>query len=74
MLTAVAAWTAITDIPLEKTTRAMLLLDSKCFDLRRIIHDQFTHVWNALIKVDLDQRTIIINKQLPSLSTFRFRL
>jgi centromere/kinetochore protein ZW10 len=69
MLTAVAAWTAIVDIPLEKTTRAMRLLDTKFFDLRRIIYDQFTQVWKALIKVDLDHNNITINKQLPSLST-----
>jgi centromere/kinetochore protein ZW10 len=58
------AWTAITDIPLEKSTRAMRLLDTKCFDLRRLIHDQFTRVWNALIRVDFDQSTITINAQL----------
>lgn len=60
----IGAWTAITDIPLEKSTRAMRLLDTKCFDLRRFIHDQFTQVWNTLIQVDFDRRTITINKEL----------
>jgi hypothetical protein len=48
----------------------MRLLDTKCFDLRRIIHDQFEQVWNALIKIDLEHSAITIHKQLLSLSTF----
>jgi centromere/kinetochore protein ZW10 len=58
-----AAWTAITYIPLEKSTRAMRLLDTKCFDLRRFIRDQFTQVWNTLIQVNFDWGTITINKE-----------
>lgn len=57
-------------MPLEpNTTRAVRLLDSKCFDLRAAIHDQFTIVWNGLIRVDYDANTITINKELPNQDT-----
>jgi centromere/kinetochore protein ZW10 len=65
IVTVIAAWSAITDLPLEKTTRAVRLLDSKCFDQRSHIYEQFTHVWNKLVHVDPDQRIITINKELP---------
>jgi centromere/kinetochore protein ZW10 len=67
MLTKLAAWSAITYLPLEKTTRAVRLLDSKCFDQRSHIYEQFTHVWNKLVHVNSDQRIITINKELPGL-------
>ncbi len=69
ILTVLAAWSAITDLPLEKTTRAVRILDTKCFDQRHHIHDQFTNIWNKLVQVDRDQKTITINKELPGLST-----
>ncbi|KAH8754433.1 hypothetical protein BGZ57DRAFT_933673 [Hyaloscypha finlandica] len=64
-----AAWTAISDLPLEKTVRAVRILDAKCFDQRRYIHDKFTNVWNGLIRVDFDQRSVTINKDLPDQGT-----
>jgi centromere/kinetochore protein ZW10 len=64
-----AAWKAIAELPLERTTRAVRILDSKCFDQRHSIHEQFTNVWNKLVQVDRDQKAIIINKELPGLST-----
>jgi protein transport protein DSL1/ZW10 len=45
------------------------ILDAKCFDQRRYIHDQFTGVWNGLIRVDFDQRSITINKELLGTSS-----
>ncbi|PMD15693.1 centromere/kinetochore protein-like protein zw10 [Hyaloscypha hepaticicola] len=64
-----AAWKAIGELPLEKTTRAVRILDSKCFDQRHTIHEQFTNVWNKLVQVDRDQKAIIINKELPNEGT-----
>ena len=69
LLTFPAAWTAISDLPLEKTVRAVRILDAKCFDQRRYIHDKFTKVWNGLIRVDFDQRSVTINKDLPGTSS-----
>jgi centromere/kinetochore protein ZW10 len=69
LLTFSAAWTAISDLPLEKTVRAVRILDAKCFDQRRYIHDKFTNVWNGLIRVDFDQRSVTINKDLPGMSS-----
>jgi centromere/kinetochore protein ZW10 len=45
------------------------LLDTKCFDLRASIHDQFTIVWNGLIRIDHDTKTITVNKELPNQDT-----
>ncbi|PMD34525.1 centromere/kinetochore protein-like protein zw10 [Hyaloscypha variabilis F] len=64
-----AAWTAISHLPLEKTVRAVRILDSKCFDQHRHIYEQFTNVWNGLVNVDLKQRSITINKNSPDQGT-----
>ncbi|KAE9366406.1 centromere/kinetochore protein-like protein zw10 [Stipitochalara longipes BDJ] len=64
-----AAWKAISDLPLEKTVRAVRILDAKCFDQRRNIHEQFTKVWNGLVNVDFNQNIITINKDLPDQGT-----
>ena len=66
-LTVSAAWAAISGLPLEKTVRAVRILDTKCFDQRQHIHEQFTKVWNGLVDVDPKQKTITINKELPGL-------
>src|ERR1700712_4058065 len=69
-----AAWTAISDLPLEKTVRAVRIVDSKCFDQRNHIHDQFRGVWNGLVRVDFEQHSVTINKDLPGQSLRLFVL
>lgn len=39
----------------------MRLLDSRCFELRLLIHEQFTAIWTALIDVDRAGSAITIH-------------
>ncbi|KAH6694901.1 centromere/kinetochore protein-like protein zw10 [Leptodontidium sp. MPI-SDFR-AT-0119] len=64
-----AAWQILGEIPLEKTTRVMRLLDSRCFELRVLIHEQFSTIWEALISVDREQSTITVNREVPGDTT-----
>lgn len=64
------SWTAIAEIPLDKSIRAIRTLDGRCFDLRRSIHEQITEVWKSLVYVDFDESTITINAALPGMSMF----
>ncbi|EKD13112.1 centromere kinetochore protein [Drepanopeziza brunnea f. sp. 'multigermtubi' MB_m1] len=59
------AWKRLGDIPLEKSTRAMRLLDSRSFELRMQIHEQFATIWKELINVKPDHAVITINRVLP---------
>jgi centromere/kinetochore protein ZW10 len=65
MLIWIDAWKRLGDIPLEKSTRAMRLLDSRSFELRMQIHEQFATIWKELIHVKPDQALITINRVLP---------
>jgi centromere/kinetochore protein ZW10 len=40
------------NIPVERTTRAIRLLDDRCFELRTFIHEQLTGVWQNLVYWD----------------------
>jgi len=64
-----AAWSSLGEIPLEKTTRVMRLLDSRCFELRVHIHEQFSTVWKTLINIDRGQSKITINQDIPGDTT-----
>ncbi|KAG4438487.1 hypothetical protein IFR05_006010 [Cadophora sp. M221] len=64
-----AAWKILGEIPLDKTTRVMRLLDSRCFELRILIHEQFSTTWEALISVDRDESTITVNREVPGDTT-----
>ncbi|KAF4626360.1 hypothetical protein G7Y89_g11800 [Cudoniella acicularis] len=60
------AWVNIAAIPSDTSVRAMRILDTRSFDLRAFIHEQFESVWNGLVQFDLDQRTLTVNKSIPS--------
>ncbi|PVH71756.1 centromere/kinetochore protein-like protein zw10 [Cadophora sp. DSE1049] len=64
-----AAWKSLGEIPLEKTTRVMRLLDSRCFELRVHLHEQFSAVWKTLISIDREQSKITINRDIPGDTT-----
>ncbi|KAI6708496.1 hypothetical protein JHW43_008968 [Diplocarpon mali] len=65
------AWNRLGDVPLEKTTRAMRLLDSRSFELRKQIHDQFSAMWQALIHIDLDGNPTDINQAIIGLRAYK---
>ncbi|KAK0109492.1 hypothetical protein ONS95_002182 [Cadophora gregata] len=64
-----AAWKSLGEIPLEKTTRVMRLLDSRCFELRVHIREQFSTVWETLISIDREQAKITINREIQGDTT-----
>ncbi len=50
----------------------MRILDSRCFELRGLVHEQFSSLWKALVDVNLDEASITINKELPGNQVARF--
>lgn len=52
VLTILDAFTTIAKIPLEKTARALRLLDQRAFDLRTQIREQLLNVWYALVHIE----------------------
>ena len=51
----------IDNIPVERTTRAIRLLDDRCFELRTFIHLQLTGVWQNLVHWDeVDKKSLTI--------------
>ncbi len=57
-------WKLLAEIPLEKTTRAIRLLETRWFQLQARIHEQFSTVWKSLVHVDTVQGNITINNRI----------
>jgi len=66
-LTVVDAWKVIAEVPVDKHTRAITLLDQRCFRLRESAHDSLMAICDRLIHVDPKAQSITINKNLPSM-------
>ncbi|KAL2068605.1 hypothetical protein VTL71DRAFT_14942 [Oculimacula yallundae] len=64
-----AAFDGLGLVPLEKTSRVMRLLDSRCFEIRASLHEQFNSLWKALINVDRESSTITFNPGIPGETT-----
>jgi centromere/kinetochore protein ZW10 len=47
-------------IPVNKSCRALKLLDIRAFELKSGVHEVFDHVWNALIDVDIENKKVSI--------------
>jgi centromere/kinetochore protein ZW10 len=54
---------------MEKSTRAMRLLSSKCAELEQFIHKQFSSMWMLLVAVDQSKNTLTIQQKIPDLDT-----
>jgi centromere/kinetochore protein ZW10 len=52
----------------DETTRAMRIIDDRCSELRKYIHEQLHEAWAALIDFDLDARSLTIHRKLPGKS------
>ncbi|CZR67503.1 uncharacterized protein PAC_17402 [Phialocephala subalpina] len=61
------AFTTIAKIPLEKTARALRLLDQRAFDLQTHIREQLLSVWYALVHIREENGlvTMTIHDKLP---------
>ncbi|KAF8850831.1 hypothetical protein BDZ45DRAFT_184064 [Acephala macrosclerotiorum] len=62
------AFATIAKIPLEKTARALRLLDQRAFDLRTHIREQLLNVWYALVHIQEENGlvTVKIHDKLPN--------
>jgi hypothetical protein len=52
----------------DETTRAMRIIDDRCSELRKFIHEQLHEAWDALINFDFDAKSLTINQQLSGKS------
>ena len=59
------SWVELDAIPVSKSCRAVRLLDIRAFELKSDVHDVFDRVWNTLVHVDVDGRTVSIADSRP---------
>ncbi|KAK4177699.1 hypothetical protein QBC36DRAFT_326427 [Triangularia setosa] len=55
------SWKELDAIPVNKSCRAIKLLDIRAFELKTDVHGVFDHVWSTLINVDVEKRTVSIS-------------
>ncbi|KAH6845410.1 hypothetical protein B0I37DRAFT_406934 [Chaetomium sp. MPI-CAGE-AT-0009] len=55
------SWKQLDIVGVNRSCRAVKLLDIRAFELKSDVHDVFDHVWNALIKVDVETRSVSIS-------------
>lgn len=56
------AWAKLDELPVGKGVRVARLLDSRAFELKSTVHEMFEHVWKALVHVDVEAKTVVINQ------------
>lgn len=56
------AWAKLDVLPVGKGVRVARLLDTRAFELKGTVHEVFEHVWKALVHVDVEQRTVLVNQ------------
>lgn len=56
------SWSAIDEIPASKSCRVMRILNMRAFELKSAVHDVFNHVWNSLVRVDVEKGQITIQQ------------
>jgi centromere/kinetochore protein ZW10 len=71
MLSLADSFAAIAKIPLEKTIRAVRLLDKKATDLRAHLKEHLFNVWDALVHIRQENGaiSITISEKLPNEAT-----
>lgn len=52
------------NVPTEKTTRAMRLLEQRNVELRALAHEHLSALWTRLIHVDYGEKIITVNQSL----------
>ena len=48
-------------VPVNKSCRAIKLLDIRAFELKSDVYQVFDHVWNTLIHVDIESHRVSIS-------------
>ncbi|KAL1840372.1 hypothetical protein VTJ49DRAFT_545 [Mycothermus thermophilus] len=54
------SWKELDAVGVSRSCRAMRLLDIRAFELKSDVHEVFDHVWNALIRVDVENHRVCI--------------
>ena len=60
----------LAEVPAEKNTRAIRLLDQRALDLKGAAHEHLVALWDHLIVVDFHRQEITINATLPGKPSF----
>ncbi|KAK4156341.1 Centromere/kinetochore protein zw10 [Chaetomidium leptoderma] len=55
------SWKELDTVGVNRTCRAVKLLDIRAFELKSDVHEVFDHVWNTLIHVDLENQSVSIS-------------
>lgn len=56
------AWGRLDALPVGKGVRVARVLDARAFELKSTVHEVFEHVWKALVHVDVQDKTVLINQ------------
>ncbi|RFU26758.1 hypothetical protein B7463_g9583, partial [Scytalidium lignicola] len=63
------AWKSAEKVPLEKTTRAVRLLDARYSQLRDSLQKQLLALWNSLVSINKEQKCLTISQTLSNENT-----
>ncbi|KAK3373951.1 hypothetical protein B0T24DRAFT_576679 [Lasiosphaeria ovina] len=55
------SWNELDTISVDKSCRAIKLLDLRAFELKSSVHEVFDHVWSSLVRVDVEKQTMSIS-------------
>ncbi|KAL2133111.1 hypothetical protein VTI74DRAFT_2913 [Chaetomium olivicolor] len=55
------SWKEMDRIGVNRSCHAVKLLDIRAFELKSDVHEVFDHVWNTLIKVDIEGQSVSIS-------------
>ncbi|KAK4032933.1 Centromere/kinetochore protein zw10 [Parachaetomium inaequale] len=55
------SWKQLDTVGVNRSCRAVKLLDIRAFELKSDVHEVFEHVWNALIHVDTEKQRVSIS-------------
>lgn len=56
------AWAKLDELPVGRGVRVARLLDARAFELKSTVHEVFEHVWKALVHVDAEAKTVVVNQ------------
>ncbi|KAF3771028.1 hypothetical protein M406DRAFT_247508 [Cryphonectria parasitica EP155] len=58
------AWEALDTLPVGKGVRVVRLLDLRALELKNTVHEVFEHVWQGLVHVDMERRTVSVRETM----------
>ena len=65
------SWAQLDAVPVDKSCRALRLLDIRAFELKSDVHVVFDRVWTTLVNVDVEHRRISISSSRQGGNQFR---